>query len=123
MDTETRIEQSIRQAMKQRGMSTYDLARQLDVKQPSVFPIITRKSAKVPQSLLSVLHTLGLELIAVPVGEVEELALERGVATNSIEQIINRFEASNRPSGARQPVPVGTLGIDAQLEAMRERNL
>ena len=68
MDTETenRIEQALREAMKRKGMSTYELARRLEVKQPSVSPIITRKRGKIPQSLIDVLKVLDLELTAVP---------------------------------------------------------
>jgi len=68
MDTETesRIEQALREAMKRKGMSSYELARRLDVKQPSVSPIITRKRGKIPQSLIDVLKVLDLELTAVP---------------------------------------------------------
>jgi len=52
--------------MKRKGMSSYELARRLDVKQPSVSPIITRKRGKIPQSLIDVLKVLDLELTAVP---------------------------------------------------------
>ena len=52
--------------MKRQQVSSYDLAKTLEVKQPSVSPLITRKRGKIPESLLKLLEALDLELIAAP---------------------------------------------------------
>lgn len=60
--TEERLRRAMERARKNRGLTHAALAEQLGVKPPSVTVVLTRKSGRIPQSLLDVLDVLGLEL-------------------------------------------------------------
>ena len=62
--TEERLRQQIEQARAAHGLTHAALAEKLGVKSPSVTVVLTRKSGRIPQSLLDVLDALDLELTA-----------------------------------------------------------
>ena len=64
--TEERLRVQIEKARTERGLTHAALAEKLGIKPPSVTVVLTRKSGKIPQSLLDVLEALDLELIVRP---------------------------------------------------------
>ena len=65
-ETDTQLEQAIRQAMSTKGLTHAALAQRLGVKSPSVTKLIIGKTGIIPQSLIGLLEALDLELTAVP---------------------------------------------------------
>ncbi|MPY67819.1 helix-turn-helix transcriptional regulator [Deinococcus sp. SDU3-2] len=64
--TEQRLREQLEKARQQRGLTHAAIAEKLGIRPPSVTVILTRRSGKIPQSLIDVLDALGLELIAQP---------------------------------------------------------
>ncbi|WP_245808585.1 helix-turn-helix domain-containing protein [Deinococcus hopiensis] len=70
--TDEQIRTALRAAMAARNVTQAELARRLEVKQPSVAAILSGKRGSIPQSLLDVLEALDLELTAHPRSEAEK---------------------------------------------------
>ncbi len=66
MNVNERIRIRIREAMNMQGVTQAELARRLGVKPPSLAQILSGKRGTMPESLMDVLHALGLTLEAVP---------------------------------------------------------
>lgn len=66
----TETDRQIRLAIKHRlvdlGVSQQDIADKLEVKRQAVSAIVSGKRGLLPKSLLDVLDSLGLDLVAVP---------------------------------------------------------
>jgi len=65
-ETDTQLEQAIRQAMGAKGLTHAALAQQLGVKPPHITRVVTGQSGFIPQSLIDVLEALNLELTVCP---------------------------------------------------------
>lgn len=61
------IRQRIRARMAERGLTQAELARQLEIKPPSLAQVLSGRRGRIPESLLDVLTALDLriELVAV----------------------------------------------------------
>lgn len=70
-----RIRAHMRQEMMRQGVTQAELARRLNIKQPSVAQILSGKRGTIPESLLDLLGALGLTLEVVPVDSIEPLAV------------------------------------------------
>jgi len=62
VDTNERIRQAMKQAMREQGLSHAQLAERLGISQPSVTQILNGQYGNVPRSLLNALDALGLTL-------------------------------------------------------------
>ena len=65
MDTNLRIRDAVREAMRAQRISQAELARKLEVKPPSLAGVLSGRRSNVPQSLIDVLDALNLELTVV----------------------------------------------------------
>ena len=65
MNEQIRVE--IRAAMSKQGLTQAELARRLGITPPSLAQVLSGKRGVMPESLMGVLHALGLTLEAVPV--------------------------------------------------------
>ncbi|WP_425146536.1 helix-turn-helix domain-containing protein [Deinococcus sp.] len=72
MNVNERIRVEIRAAMSRQGVTQAELARRLGVKPPSLAQVLSGKRGVMPESLMDVLHALGLTLDVVPAGQGQE---------------------------------------------------
>ena len=60
------IRTSIREAMSRQGLTQVDLAKRLGISPPALSQVLSGKRGTMPESLMDVLHALGMTLEAVP---------------------------------------------------------
>lgn len=60
------IRTSIREAMSRQGLTQVDLAKRLGISPPALSQVLSGRRGTMPESLMDVLHALGLTLEAVP---------------------------------------------------------
>jgi transcriptional regulator with XRE-family HTH domain len=72
MDVNERIRLQVRQAMKRKGVSQAELARQLGITPPALSQVLSGRRGTMPTSLMDVLQALGLTLEAVPFPQEQE---------------------------------------------------
>ena len=73
------IRRAIKAQMQRLGVSNADLARKLGVKPPHVSRVVSRQSARIPDSLLTLLAALDLELTVRPRAEGERPLTAAGI--------------------------------------------
>ena len=61
----SKIRTSIREAMSREGLTQVDLAKRLGISPPALSQVLSGKRGTMPESLMDVLHALGLTLEAV----------------------------------------------------------
>ena len=85
MEMNQRIRKITRDAMEQKGISTYRLAELTGMQQPNVTRLLTGRSGSIPESWQKILDALNLELVAVPKGtNLEALPIRKGKKKKSI---------------------------------------
>lgn len=60
------IRAQIKKEMKRQGLSQIELAKRLNISPPALSQVLSGKRGTMPESLMDVLHALGLTLRAVP---------------------------------------------------------
>ena len=66
--TDKAVRDGIEKAMRAAGKSASDIARDLEVSRSHVSQVLVGKRSTIPQSLIDILESLDLELVALPKG-------------------------------------------------------